>query len=70
MVRGARLFSTHRHPNRSAVVVTGGRLPATFGASGKVCAVGQSGAVGVFLSHDCSVGAAVSFVFNNDFVEV
>jgi hypothetical protein len=50
MVRGTRLFPTHRHKNRAAVfVVTSGFLPATVGAVQVDGAVGQSGAVGVFI---------------------
>ncbi len=60
------VFSTHRHPNRSAVWATSGCLPATVGANGQVRAVGQSGAASVFL-HGLSVSAAARFVSHNNF---
>jgi hypothetical protein len=50
MVRGTRLFPTHRHKNQLAPVVDkSGFLPATVGAVQVDGAVGQSGAVGVFI---------------------
>jgi uncharacterized protein (UPF0303 family) len=64
-LKGARLFPARRHPNRATYAVTSGCLPATVGANGQVRAVGQSGAVGVFL-HGLSVSAAAPFVSHND----